>query len=281
MTSVPSDAEGTIPDVLRSRMIFAGPHGILERIDDGFVLRMPDQPTFWWGNAIAFDHAPREDDFPRWSMLFSRHIAGLQPASTHRTFSWDGIAAGHLAPFLNAGFDTFENVVLAARPGDPITAPHPVDAPIEQPDTDAAWREVQDLLVQTRLVQQSFDAYRDFIERRIAGWRALIDAGQGAWFGIRCDGHLASTVGVFVEAAPGVDGRRIGRFQHGATQPASRHLGLAGTLVAHATRHAFDRLGADTLLIVADANDGPRRVYEECGFGVAGFQRGLEQVGAD
>jgi ribosomal protein S18 acetylase RimI-like enzyme len=260
-------------------MIFAGPSGILERIDEGFSLRMPEQPTFWWGNAIAFDRPPKAGDHEHWMALFARHIADRQPESLHRTFSWPGIDRGFDHPFLRAGFESIEHVILAAEPTDRIVAPHAVDDSIVGIDDALSWLEVQDLLVQTRLVQQSFEAYRRFIERRIAGWRTLIGAGQGAWFGVRREGRLVATLGVFVESRPGADGRLIGRFQHVATHPAARHAGIAGTLVAHATRVAFERLRADRLVVVADERDSARRVYESVGYRATDHQRGLERVG--
>ncbi len=87
---------------------------------------------------------------------------------------------------------------------------------------------------------------------------------------------MQATLGVFVEAARGPDGRRIGRFQQVATNPSARRQGLAGTLVLHASRVAFDALDADVLLILADAHAAARRVYERAGYRLASVEYGLE-----
>ena len=75
----------------------------------------------------------------------------------------------------------------------------------------------------------------------------------------------------------GPDGRRIGRFQHVVTDPSMRRRGLCGTLVEHASRHAFAHLDADVLRIAADENDTARRVYEACGYRIVSRHRGVER----
>ena len=43
-------------------------------------------PTYWWGNFLLFDHAPRERVAPAWLARFEAEIALLQPESRHITF---------------------------------------------------------------------------------------------------------------------------------------------------------------------------------------------------
>ena len=75
------------------------------------------------------------------------------------------------------------------------------------------------------------------------------------------DGELVSQLGVI----SGPD--RVARYQDVGTHPAARRRGLAGTLVCHAGQYAFDHLGASTLVIVADPQEGAIRVYRAAGFG--------------
>lgn len=91
--------------------------------------------------------------------------------------------------------------------------------------------------------------------------------------------RIAAALGIFVERERGPDGRRIGRFQHVVTEASMRRRGLCGTLVEHATRHAFEQLDADALRISADENDTARRVYEACGYRIASRHRGIERGG--
>lgn len=272
-----------LSDALRSELIFLPRSGGAARIDDCIVLRTPDNPTYWWGNTLVFDQAPVAGDLMRWTQLFEAHVRLEQPASRHTTFSWTGTERGCVKPFIDAGYTLLESVVLTADRDTTIRAPH------ENRTTHIAslgpsdWIALRDLLIETRENHHSLAGYAEFAERRIATWRGLGEAGQGAWFGawqsIDDKLRLASALGVFVEARRGPDDRRVGRFQHVVTHPAARRQGLAGTLVAHASRHAFDELDADTLLIIAAEHDDARRVYQSTGYRPCGWQRGLELGG--
>ena len=277
-----------VSDELRSELIFLPSAGNATRVDDCVVIRTPDNPTYWWGNTLFFDAAPEANDFERWTRLFEEHIRKPQPASLHTTFGWSGAETGvvrpALQPFLDAGFELFATVVLEAEATTPIVAPHPNASARIEALAGGDWSMLRDLLVETRDERKhSLGGYTEFVERRIAGWRVLAERGQGAWFGawsgVDGEARLIAALGVFVEAGPGADGRRIGRFQHVVTHPSARRQGLAGTLVEHASHHAFDVLAADTLLILADANDVARRVYESTGFRGRGWQHGLERGG--
>lgn len=279
-----------VSDELRSELIFlpgAGRAGSnCYRVDDCIVIRTPDNPTYWWGNTLHFDGAPGDDDFKRWTQLFEDHIRTPQPASRHTTFGWSGVETGvvrpAVQPFLDAGFVLFGTEALAAQAGSPIVAPHPNRSARIDFITGSDWCALHEVLFETRDAGKHDPAgYAEFARRRIAGWRALAERGQGAWFGawLEVDGaaSLVAALGVFVEAQPGIDGRRIGRFQHVVTMPSARRQGLAGTLVEHASRHAFEVLGADTVLILADPADIACRIYESTGFRAQGRQQCLER----
>ena len=264
-------------DALRSELIFLPDDGRCERIDDGFVLLTPSNPTFWWGNCLHFDQAPRAGDFTRWMRAFETQVQAIQPASSHRAFGWDGDERGVVEPFIDAGFDYFEVLGLTLDRGAPIVAPHPHrDIPVTA-ISGADWDALLALLVATRDPKHDENGYRLFASRQIARWRALEAAGQGGWFAVIVGGRIASALGVFVERERGPDGRRIGRFQHVVTDPSMRRRGLCGTLVEHASRHAFAHLDADVLRIAADEHDTARRVYEACGYRIVSRHRGVER----
>lgn len=264
-------------EILRTELIFLPDHGTAERVDDCIVVRTPDNPTFWWGNALYFDQAPRATDVERWTALFERHVRAVQPASKHTTFGWSGDDAGAAAAFGGA-YEQLDSLILAADRGDPIAAPHRNDSVRIGPLGEADWPALVDLHTETRHGDQPEDAYRVFAERRVVGWRALEARGQGGWFGAWSDdGTLLAALGVYAEAAPDRDGVRLGRFQNVATAPQARRQGLCGTLVAEASKHAFDRFGATRLIIAADEHDVARRVYAACGYRLAGHFRGLER----
>jgi len=270
-----------LSEALRSELIFLAGSGSVRRVGDCVVVLTPDNPTYWWGNTLIFDAPPGVGDFDRWRLAFDRLVRATQPASRHTTFSWPGVDAGDTAPFLAAGFVPFDSVACAADRDTPIAAPHP------NRDVDVAafevgdWDRLLELMIAMRDAGQSREGYGVFAERRIAGWRRLVARDRGTWFGAfeRGHGRLLSALGIFVEDRSDANGVRLGRFQHVLTDPAARRRGLAGTQVAHASRFAFERLGATRLLIVADEHDVARRVYLGCGYQVAGQTRGLENGG--
>jgi hypothetical protein len=115
-------------DGLRSELIFLPDDGSITRLmdadGDGFVILTPSNPGFWWGNSLRFDHAPRTGDFDRWMKAFETRVHAVQPASTHRTFGWDGDQRGEVAEFVDAGFEYFETIGLTADDPAAISAPH-------------------------------------------------------------------------------------------------------------------------------------------------------------
>jgi len=66
-------------------------------------------------------------------------------------------------------------------------------------------------------------------------------------------------LGVFVE-------RGVGRYQAVGTHPDFRRRGICGALVHQAGQYAFERLGAETLVMVADEAYHAARIYESVGF---------------
>jgi ribosomal protein S18 acetylase RimI-like enzyme len=239
------------------------------------LIRTPTNPTFFWGNYLLFDEAPRAADHVRWSRLFDALIAGPQPESTHRAFGWIEDALGAVDGFLVDGYARNDAVVMQATALAP--APARIAVALRALAREVEWARLVELLTDTRAAVHEAAAYRPFAARRVAQWRALIDAGQGAWFGAFDGATLAAALGIFVEAAP-LDGERLARYQSVATAPAYRRRGLCRALLAHAARHARERLGADRLLIVAMADELPQRIYAGAGFAVAGLQRGLERL---
>lgn len=244
-----------------------------------WLVRTPANPTFYWGNTLLFQRAPEVGDYPRWMALFERLIAAPQPASAHRTFGWIEDAPGEIGPFLAAGFERNDAVVMQATDLPPAAVPA-VPVQLRALAGDGDWAQLVELLVHTRAAAHESATYRPFAAQRVAGWRALAARGQGGWFGAWVDERglpvLAAALGIFVEREA-VNGERLARYQSVATAVAYRRRGLCRALLAHAGRHARTALAADRLIIVAMADELPQRIYEGTGFRAAGLQRGLER----
>jgi len=235
----------------------------------GYVtVRSPAQPDFWWGNFLLLPAAAAYGDAQRWLSLFRAEF----PDAGHVALGLDGTGdpAADLGRFTAAGLvPQQETVLTTATPREP---PHPCwDAMIRPLAGDGDWQQAMRL-------QSACDAAGGgpggpaFLEARYAVRRRLTEAGQGAWLGAFRDGELVAQLGIFATAGG------LARYQDVATHPAARRQGLAGTLVWQAARYAIDRLGASTLVIVADPGEGAIRIYRSTGFADRETQVSLERA---
>ena len=83
------------------------------------------------------------------------------------------------------------------------------------------------------------------------------------------DGRLLSGLGLFT------DGSGLGRFQDVETLASARGLGLASTLVHHASMVGLLDWGIRDLVMVADPDYAAIRIYRLLGFADSEIQIGL------
>ncbi|MEP7102156.1 MAG: GNAT family protein [Burkholderiales bacterium] len=257
----------------RTDLIFARFDGEVIARADHLVIRTPHNPTFWWGNFLLFDHAPREGDAAAWLARFAAEIAALQPESRHLTFGIDSGDTFELPPdFAAAGFTRFSSTVLTMR-RDQLRAPRAARtsalriAPLQLPEQAAAAVTLQ---VETDDGHSEGPvAYRLFRERQMRRYEAMDRAGMGHWFAafVRDDAgaeHMVADCGLF--CAPADERAPLGRFQHVETHPAWRRRGLCAALIHAVCLHGFEKMGLETLVIVADPDDVAIGLYESLGF---------------
>lgn len=224
-----------------------------------WVIETPTNPGYYWGNFLLFRAAPGPGDYQRWMELFAQEFAHAR-AVQHRAFGWDAPTkeGSDVAPFLAAGFERQDAMVLVT--GEPLPPPRPCpDLDVRPLQTEAEWEAALRNQVACRSAGFQEEDYRVFKRRQMADYRALAEAGSGAWLGAFLGDRLVGELGVFV-----FDG--VGRYQSVGTDPAHRRRGVCGTLVYQAARHALEQLGAERLVIVADPDDQATRVYQSVGF---------------
>jgi ribosomal protein S18 acetylase RimI-like enzyme len=270
----------------RSELIFHRADGEVVdlRVEHGCrLIRTPSNPSFFWGNYLLFDRAPRAGDARRWEGLFERLIADAQPESTHRTFGWIEDAAGEIDDFLAAGYRRNDTVVMQTTQLPDVPAPTLAAAlrsfALRGAAAEREWAQLLELHVATRGPEFDAEAYRPFARRSVGRWRALAEAGQGGWFGAFVgDGgqtRLAAALGLCAEREP-EHGERIARFQAVMTDERFRRRGLCRALIATAMREVRSALAADRFVIVAAAGEMPEQLYASVGFVTAGRQRGVQ-----
>jgi RimJ/RimL family protein N-acetyltransferase len=252
----------------RTDLIFPAFDG--EIIDRGnyTVIRTPTCANFYWGNFLLFDAPPTAASIDTWPALFADEI-GTPPTTNHIAFGWDTVEGetGDNQPFIDAGYELSENVILAASTLD--EPPHPNrEIAIRRFTETWEWEAATVLQVLGDAGEHGVEGYTLYSTRQMARYRKMQDAGIGAWFGAFLGDTLVGSLGVFRDGP-------IARYQHVDIHPDHRRQGICGTLVHAAGQYAFDDMGAKTLVMIADENYHAARIYESVGFKPAEHQRGL------
>jgi GNAT superfamily N-acetyltransferase len=263
----------TLPTTLRSwRAVY--PHGgELRRYRGHWAVRTPDNPTFYWGNFLQFDSAPRPGDECRWPALFRHEVGMLQPATRHQALCWETATQGEVTPFLDRGWSYLESVVMVAHTVRRAPAPA-VPAALRRLASDRDWATLADFNVRTRDEDFNAAGYRVYTDRRVAHWRRQSEAGAGVWVGAFVGAELAATLGLYAEERPAADGSRLARYQEVSTDPRWQRQGLCSALLAYAAE-LLQPLGIDRHVIVTDQHGAARRAYAARGFEVEDHWRGL------
>jgi len=252
----------------RSDLIFAGFDGEIAESGEALVVRTPSNPHYYWGNFMLYRRAPRAGELAQWIADFEREVHARQPGSRHVAIGLDGVDPFELPDEPAAlGFECQPSCVLTMRRAQLASAPPAprvdgVRIEALPPEHYAAAIDLQCLCSERD--DEGFEPalFRDFRARQMARYAAMSRAGRGDWFGaFSGSGRLLAECGLFVDASG-----RIGRFQHVDTDPDWRRRGLCRALVHAVARDAFERLGVDELVIVADPQDVAIGLYESVGF---------------
>ena len=246
----------------RTDLIFPAFDGEIIDRGDYLVVRSPLNPSFYWGNFLLFAEPPRNGDLQKWRDLFAKEI-GAAPTYEHQAFGWDlsdveAVEAGAIEPFLQAGFSVNRDAVLtASAPRPPARLSSEVDIQPLRPERHA---QAVALQVLCREPEHEEAGYREFRQRAMDRYRRMEAARLGHWYGAFLGDQLVADLGVFH------DGRGLGRYQSVETHPDFRRRGIAGRLVYEAGRLAIAEHGLRTLVIIAEDDSSPSRLYQSAGF---------------
>lgn len=251
----------------RTDLIFPRFDGAILDRGDYLVIQTPANPLFYWGHFLLFAAPPGPADFVRWRQLFAAELDAL-PHVRHVALGWDAPDGmlGAIQPFLDAGFQCFKDLVLVTERVHPPPYPNTAIA-IRALTTDDEWAAALALHLRCHGAEDP-SGDLTFIRNQWARYRAMTQAGRGAWLGAFLDAQLVGALGIFAEG-------ELGRFQEVSTHPDYQRQGICGTLVHYASHYAFERLGARRLVIVTEEGYHAARVYQAVGFQPKEWQSGL------
>lgn len=241
---------------LRTQLALNRDRSRIESCDGFLAVRTPSNPGYYFGNFLVFDRAPQLGDDERWVRHFEGAFAG-DPAVRHAAFAWSiDERPGAIDPFLRRGYCYDESAVLTAREVRPFSPPRSMHVRPLRGDED--WAAQLALGIASREERYEPAAYARFKAAQVLHHRSLAER-AGVWLGAFEGDRLTGSCGIF----PAEDG--IARYQDVTVLPEYRNRGIARSLVAAAGCFALERLGARELVIVAAADDFPRKIYERVG----------------
>lgn len=190
-----------------------------------------------------------------WLEVFSRTF----PDAKHVALGIDSVdgVAGDEGELAAAGFRVERSTVMTARSVVPPARPNAASA-YRFLSSDDDWEQLVGLTLAANPMEM--DGYEDFVRRREAAHRAVVEAGHGQWFGAFDGDRLQASLGLLT------DGSGVARFQDVQTRPDDRGQGIASTLVHTASTYGFTDLKAETLVMVADPEYLAIRIYRALGF---------------
>lgn len=246
----------------RTDLFFSQLTGIVTPHAEYTAIHTPSNPTFWWGNCLIFNQAPKLEDTERWLELFRTE----HPSAKHIAIGWDEDAPGETSGFLQAvpGLEFMPASVLTATALREPRYPN-ADAELRPLSSDADWAARLELTMAVK------DYGLEYSSRDNANRRRQFESGHGAWFGAFLGGRLVASMGVFNTGAG------LGRFQTVDTHPDFERRGLCGTLLHFAGQYALEKLKVTELVIVADPAYHAQRIYESVGFKLTQTQYQLEK----
>lgn len=242
--------------------LFARFDGSVREHDSHVVLATPKNPAFVWGNMLVFSRPPTPRDLdPRekgnWMELAAQELPGVP----HCLLGWEEItgAAGAARTHTPQGFSVDDGVTLMATSVHPPRH-HNEALQVRAIASDADFRSVSDVLLAAFTRRAPNRALHEaFVRDQVSRYRNMVANGMGTWFGAFLGVEMVGTLGIFVFEG-------LGRYQMVGTLPTHRGQGVCGTLVFEAGKHALASMGAQKLVLCADASYHAARIYESVGF---------------
>ncbi|MBN2233639.1 MAG: GNAT family N-acetyltransferase [Opitutales bacterium] len=231
--------------------------GEFTETDTYFVLRMPKNPTFHWGNLIVFRAEPRKYDFDAWISAFKNEFG---EESSHIALGWETQEIGNIDDFIQAGFSLKSQSVLVLDELEEIQISRN-DLVIRKIESDADWKKVLELQIYISEGENPSKDYVDFKVRDFETYRALSENGDGNWWGVFLGEKLVGDMGLYFD-----NSLETGRFQSVETHPDYRRMGVCSKLLYWVSSDALRKNPRIKLVICTERDSDAERIYRKLGF---------------
>lgn len=216
-------------------------------------------PSFYYGNFLIFPNPPKVREFEQWRALFKSEFAH-DPDVRHQTFQWQNGKADDavIKTITDQGF-THDYVSVLTATDTQTDRPAPDGVDFRKLETDEDWFAAVELQIATGFPSIPTSEYRIYKEAQFTNYRDMADAGLGGWFGAFKDGALVADLGLYFND-------HLGRFQSVETAADFRRQGICTALVHFVSQCAFRHHPGVSLMIQADFDDAPSRLYQRLGY---------------
>ena len=225
--------------------------------DSYVVCRMPQNPTYYWGNLVIFKDEPQRDDFDQWISVNGTEFG---ESSGHVTFGWESQRVGNINRFIRHGFSLKSDSVLMLEALKPDPEPGK-NLSLREICTDADWEAVLKLQILVSEGGTPSKEYVEFKNRAFQTYRRLSEAGAGAWWGAFIGETLVGDMGLYFD-----DQFETGRFQSVETHPEYRRIGVCSDLLHAVAGNALAKYPDAKLVICTEKDSDAERIYRKLGF---------------
>jgi hypothetical protein len=236
----------------------------VERRQAGFtIVETPQRRDYWFGNCLILDRSPEPAQYDPW---LARHAAAFAGTGAgKRVVKWETSGERNDPERPARGeveFDISTVLLSDATPAPPARR----DVAVRAVAGDGDWAEIERL--ERAEAADAPPNFADFYAWRTRMVRADVARGVAQVYGAFGERTLLAFAGCYARA-------EWIRLTTPVTANEYRRRGLFSTLFALAVGAARERFPAARVVVVAETDSAPERLYRSLGFAVSGYQYAL------
>ena len=234
--------------------------------DDKFIAYMtPTRPDFWWGAYLVSRDVVTENNLSSCLREWEIRLGTLTDIKK-KIIQWEipinavPAETKNLIPEFYGPDDSIStNIVLVAKPSTMKTFTPRSDAVLVEATTERHFVEIIDMELADLENNPESPATEDFLRWKHDQFYRGVKNGAGRWWMLKHKGEIVANCGLFSDG-------RTARFRDVATHPRWRRQGFARMLCHLVLTEGFKDPAIEQVIIVAEHNSSPERIYKSIGF---------------